>query len=128
MALCRWSDVDCDVYIYESAQGIECWVASNRIVNGPERPPISLLMQEPPDTAEFMRLNAIYEKKMEEVERAIITSKYAGAHRILSNYRDLYRHLDDLIVNGVLVPGWVMDEVKKEMSDEIANDVWKAAD
>lgn len=42
MALCRFSDRDCDLYIYESLFGIECYVAAARLGEGEERVAIGL--------------------------------------------------------------------------------------
>lgn len=38
MALCRWSDMDdqCDLYVYESDDGITIHVAQNRVTSGAE--------------------------------------------------------------------------------------------
>lgn len=42
MALCRFSDSNCDLYIYESAFGIDCHVAAARLGEGEERVAIGL--------------------------------------------------------------------------------------
>lgn len=51
MALCRFSDYQCDLYIYESALGIECHVARSRYENEPELSPSACLNSRKPSIA-----------------------------------------------------------------------------
>lgn len=113
MALCRFSDFQCDLYIYESERGIECYVATQRYENEPEPPAF------PPgvDTAQwdlFWRDYQAYKAEIEAARLAPIGLPADGTGETFGDWGQVLAHVLHLRSLGYQVPDWVINSIKEE--------------
>lgn len=116
MAICRLSDYQCDLYIYESDAGIACHVGARRYVDEPEPPSITELIDG--DIEKWTRQYAAYRQALEGCEREPIGLSHDGEFRIFETWRDLLTHVIELRVLGYQVPDWVTEEIRREAVHE----------
>jgi hypothetical protein len=113
MSYCRFSDDNwkSDVYIYESADGYVCHVASNRIVG--DVPEVTYNT-----TAGFAMANRAQVDYVYSAERVSIGGEYDGETRVFSTLQELSDFTGELILAGYHVPVWAIDEIKAEMNSQ----------
>lgn len=114
MSYCRFSDDNwkSDVYIYESADGYVCHVATNRVVgNIPEEPEMS-------DTG-FIAAHTAQMNYLDSAERVAIGGKYDGETRVFATLQELSDFTRELIQAGYHVPVWATDAIQEEMQGAI---------
>lgn len=121
MALCRWLDYRCDLYIYESALGIECHVAARRYENEPEPPPFPVGEDEA-EWAAFWEAWAVYAGAVDASHLIPIDGPHDGEFRVFSTWSDLFVHVLDLKAAGYQVPDWVLGEIAEEVKEAVASE------
>ena len=119
MALCRFSDYQCDLYIYESEQGIECHIAYRRRVNEP-KPPVMPIGKDAdnPLWNTFWANYEAYHDKLDECALVEIRLPYAGESRTFGEWGQLLEFVTELKELGYEVPDWVIEEIKEENETE----------
>jgi hypothetical protein len=121
MTLCRWSDYRCDLYIYESAFGIECHVAARRYENGPEPPPFPVGGDEA-EWAGFWEAWAGYAEAVDASHLIPIGGPHDGEHTVFSTWSDLSVYVIGLKAAGYQVPAWVIEEIEEEVKEAVASE------
>lgn len=121
MALCRWLDYRCDLYIYESSLGIECHVATRRYENEPEPPPFPVGEDEA-EWAGFREAWAAYAGAVDASHLIPIGGPHDGAFTIFSTWSDLFVYVLDLKAAGYQVPDWVLGEISEEVKEAVASE------
>ncbi len=94
MALCRWSE--CDLYIYESREGIMCHVAARRYADG----------------------NAVRVNVDDDPVLVPIGLGHDGEMKVFYDYSDLLEYAQMLKEAGYDVPDWVIEHIREEAADE----------
>ena len=113
MALCRFSDYQCDLYIYESALGIECHVARSRYENEPEPPSFPAGVNEA-EWAQFWRDYEAYRSQIDAARLLPIDLSADGTWEIFSTWGELLDHVRHLKSLGYQVPDWVINSINEE--------------
>lgn len=119
MSFCRFSDDNwkSDVYAYESAEGFELHVASNRIVGDiPTRPSIGDILYIEP--GEFLKKHQEQMAFLETAERAPIGGPHDGESFRYATLRELHDGLLQLRADGYHVPQFALDEIEEELNEE----------
>lgn len=120
VAYCRWSsdDFQCDLYVYESAQGWECHVAGRKLdMAGVELPP-------PADLADFdawlQRHNDVRGilDALRQQERWIdIPEPHGGKTYTFDSPGEMADYLDTLESAGLRFPDWLESALREEQAD-----------
>ena len=112
MSYCRFSDDNwkSDVYIYESADGYVCHVASNRIVG-------DIPKVEYNTTVGFAMSHPIQMNYVENAERVAIGGVHDGETRVFDTLQELSDFTGELIAAGYHVPAWAIDSIMKEIAE-----------
>lgn len=119
MALCRFSDYQCDLYIFQSDRGIECYVAARRFENEP-RPPATPTDADEEQWAQFWRDYGVHTAEIEAAQLLPIGLPADGAGETFGTWRDLLTHVLHLRSLGYQVPDWVIKEIQQEIEEEAA--------
>jgi len=118
MSFCRFSDDNfkSDVYAYESADGFELHVASNRVVGDiPAVPRIGDIPYIEP--GEFFRAHQAQHAFLETAERAPIGGPRDGESFCYATLRELYDGLLQLRADGYHVPQFTLEEIQEELEE-----------
>lgn len=118
MALCRFSDYKCDLYIYESQNGIECHVAARRYVDEPKPPRLPAGEGE----SAWDRWAVDYAEhcaKLEELESVSIGLPQDGTSRTFGDWAGLLAFVAELRELGYSVPDWVVESIEVEVAAEM---------
>lgn len=113
MAICRFSDYQCDLYIYESALGIECYVARSRYENEPEPPPFPAGVDER-EWAQFWIDYGEHKAQIEAARLLPIGLPADGTGEIFSTWSELLAHVREIKALGYQVPDWVIESIEAE--------------
>lgn len=113
MAICRWSDYQCDLYIYESSFGFECYVAAKRYEDEPEPPPLPA-GDDNADWLSWQRLYQEYLKRLKACSLVPVALPHAGEAKVFQAYGELLDYVVELKSIGFLVPDWVIEDIKEE--------------
>ena len=119
MSFCRFSDDNfrSDVYAYESADGFELHVASNRVVGDiPATPSIGDIPYIAP--GEFLRAHQAQHAFLETAERAPIGGSHDGKSFRYATLRELYDGLLELQADGYHVPEFALEAIREELGEE----------
>ena len=122
MSFVRFSDDNwkSDVYAYESKEGFELHVASNRVVGEiPKRPSLGEIPYMEP--GEFLRMHQAQMTFLETAERVPIGGPHDGESFLYNTLRELYDGLKELSADGYHVPAFVFEDVEDELSQEAGN-------
>lgn len=115
MAICRFSDFGCDLYIYESDAGIVCHVAGLRYVGEPPPAmPWTRLDDEEVMDAYFIARRQ-YLAMLDDAPRAPIGLPHDGEYRTFGTWGELREYVTGLKALGYQVPDWVFREIEAEM-------------
>lgn len=115
MSFCRWSSMDfgCDLYCYESVEGIVTHVANQRIVGEVPKVDSSLLLNFTEENAEkYFEQQKVQSAFLETAERKPIGLKYDGQ----TFYDDKETFLDRL--NMLREEGYMFPEITQEDIDD----------
>lgn len=110
MSYCRWSsdDLQCDVYVYESAGGWFTHVAGRRHVLPDHLPP-------PADTTEeWARRHLVVRKRLERAVMVEIGGPHDGERFTDSTPGECADRLEYLRTCGYNVPQYAIDELREE--------------
>ena len=120
MALCRFSDYQCDLYILETHEGIAVMVAAVRYEYEP--PPEWRDIGETPGEsgAAFWQAQADYRARLEACRRVPIALPHDGDYRLIGTWNEVQDYVTGLKALGYNVPGWVIDEIAGEIDDAAA--------
>lgn len=113
MALCRWSDFRCDLYIYESNGGIQCHVAHRRYVDEPEPPVVPVPVDG--DDAAWRAWHAAYLAYTEQLAATPLEPiglPYAGESKSFGDWGALLEYVLMLKGVGYWMPDWVVEEIE----------------
>ena len=99
MALCRWTS-ECDLYIYESAEGIMCHVAANRYADG------ATTAAEANDASSLIPIGLPHD----------------GEWKTFLEWADLLEYALLLKGTGYAVPDWVIEDIKEQMAADQAQE------
>ena len=119
MSFCRFSDDNfrSDVYAYESADGFELHVASNRLLGDiPATPSIGDIPYIEP--GEFLRAHQAQHAFLETAERAPIGGPHDGKSFRYATLRELCDGLLQLRADGYHVPHFAIDGILEELGEE----------
>lgn len=114
MALCRWSDYRCDLYIYESDWGIECHVAWRRRLGEPE-PPLIPVGGDDEAWQVWHKAFVVYEEQLLAAPLERIGLPHDGESRTFGEWGELLAYVTGLKGLGYGVPDWVIEEIKEEV-------------
>lgn len=115
MALCRLSDYQCDLYIYETAEGIVCNVATRHLENEPEPLSFCELIEGRMTAAEFTAAyNARWDVVIDSLPLINIDLPHAGEFRTFGAWGKLLEFVTELKALGHRVPDWVIDSINEE--------------
>lgn len=121
MSICRFLDYRCDLYIYESAQGIECHVAANRRVDEPKEPDWPICRSDDDEAvAQYFADYREFMSNLEACEIVKIGLPYDGDWRTFAEWSELLEYVLMLKETGYWVPDWVIESIREEVTEEDA--------
>ena len=124
MALCRFSDYQCDLYIFQAQGGIVVMVAAVRYEDElppPEWPdPAADASRSAAEWETFWRAYYDYRARLEACRRVPIALPHDGDYRRLGTWGEVLDYVTGLKALGYNVPGWVIDEIAGEIDDAAA--------
>ncbi|MEJ7648634.1 MAG: hypothetical protein WKF57_06205 [Nakamurella sp.] len=121
MSLCRWStdDYHCDVYIYDSDDGVTIHVAGSRYIFTEPFPPevplsraISAQLMEA-----WMARQVVISRMIDEMTTEPIGLPHDGVTLIAETPGEAAQVLRDLVTEGYRVPIWVIDALNEEQTE-----------
>lgn len=118
MALCRLSDYQCDLYIYETAEGIVCNVATRHLENEPEPLSFCELIEGRMTAAEFTAAYNARSDVIDSLPLIDIDLPHAGQFRTFSAWGELLEYVTELKALGHRVPDWVVESIEEEIKAE----------
>lgn len=116
MALCRLSDYQCDLYIYETAEGIVCNVATRHLENEPEPLSFCELIEGRMTAAEFTAAYKARSDVIDSLPLINIDLPHAGEFRTFGTWGELLEYVNELKALGHRVPDWVIENIRQEVT------------
>lgn len=112
MAICRWSDYRCDLYIYEGQDGIRCHVAHRRYVDEPEPPAVPPADGDDGVWRAWHAAYLAYRERLAATPLEPIGLPYAGESKSFGDWAGLLAYVVGLRELGCWVPDWVVGEIE----------------
>ena len=112
MSYCRWSsdDFQCDVYVYESADGWVTHVASNRAVFAAPVPPMADCM----DVEAVISRHLVVSEMLDDATRKPIGLPHDGESFTDMTAGECADRLESLRELGYVVPQYAIDELRED--------------
>lgn len=121
MAICRFSNYQCDLYIFEAQEGIVVMVAAVRYEDEPPPPEWRDIGETPGQSGvAFWRAQTDYRARLEACRRVPIGLPHDGDYRRLGTWGEVQDYVTGLKALGYNVPDWVIDEIAGEIDDATA--------
>lgn len=118
MSYCRWSsnNYGCDIYAYESANGYEVHVASNRVVGDIPKTNIRLLMDGgEAEQKEYVAQSKAQSEFLETATRKKIGLSCDGESYTLTTLEEFRDKLIELRKEGYIFPDYVFEDIRFEI-------------
>lgn len=114
MSWCRWSSMDfqCDLYVYESHDGVEVHVGANRFdIDRDAVPPYVSILD---DLDAWHTRHLALQKMLDEADRQPIGLPFDGQHRTFYSLEEAADWIDELVALGYIIPEGMTDDMRSE--------------